>query len=273
MIDFCIEHKEGPKSRQFQATCLGFITAYDLVEETDSSDNIRPVWATFVASEQGLRPFMANVRLGRVLYRNAHRDDPKERMQFLKSARVQTEWQREPEGAAATMFYPEPFQMDPGFVDPERVAFITLVPEDWAVDQKLDVGKPPWHVMALAAKRSPNTNKWPDWLTVQELERMVPTACLFAAMLDARTRCPMPTDPRFALQILIAALDSGLASLPNRWSSWASTCTGWGFSNNRFMAEGLERAGVRHAVQFLGTHEQVDAFLAEQVAVYLKETA
>ena len=91
-------------------------------------------------------------------------------------------------------------------------------------------------------------------------------------MLDARTRCPMPPDPRFALQVLVAALDEDFASLPSPWSKYSgSTNREWGQGSRGFMSMGLLRAGVRHAVQMLATHDQVDAFLAAQVATFLKE--
>ncbi len=116
-----IEPKQEGKGRTFSAMCLSLIAAPSLSPFQSSSDDIRPVLATFAATDTALRPFVTNLQLGRKAnFPGRHG----ERVEFLRSAGYQTLLQREAEGTIATVLLPELFRMDPGMVDPAAIRFI-----------------------------------------------------------------------------------------------------------------------------------------------------
>lgn len=263
MIDLRIEPK-GERGRVFTGHCAAFLTANHLFAEGAVGVCIRPAWAVFVGSDQEIRPFVTNLRLGRRAQRG-FKDTPEERIEFLRSERFALDYQREREGTIATLYHPEIFRLDPGMIDPVSVGFVAIVPEDWAAAQHVDPTEPLKHV----ARCMHPSKHWPDF---DELARMVPSACLFAAYLDNRTRCPIIPDPRFHLQILIAALDAKFASMPLEWSKYyAYDREGWA-NNASFAHKGIGDVGVRHAIAAHGKQADVEAFLAEQTAIYFRAT-
>jgi hypothetical protein len=287
MEDYVIQPKEGSKGRSFSATCIGFATADSLWES--GGNTIRPTWAMFAGSETELRPFMANLRLGRKaeLLKESHnrRGGDDKRLEFLKSAGYQITWQREAEGSIDTIFYPDLFRLDPGMVDPEGIKFVLLAPTDWSDAQQVDGTAAVRHVQAMMKgpklrERDYRLEERAAKLDGAYLSSLVPTAYLFAAYLDRRTRCPLVADGRFYLQLLLAALDGGFASLPGSKAGYSGRSDSWGVhSGHRFNLQlsdshgrddGMEAIGLRHAISVLGTHEAFEAFLAEQVTLFFE---
>jgi hypothetical protein len=220
----------GKKGRSFSARCVALVVADRLCGF--GGNTIRPVWAQFIGSDPELRPFMTNLKLGRKAEpaEGRRRGGDAERLEFLKGGNWQISWQREPEGTIATIYHPEIFRLDPGMVDPAGAKFIMLVPAWWVAAQGMPEGDAVAH--------------------------------LFAAMLDRRTRCPLVNDGAFYRQLLAAALDSDtmLAFEPDDRKP--------AYAHGRFVAEGLEDAGIARAIAFESTHERLETFLAEQVATF-----
>lgn len=290
MEDYVIEPKEGAKGRSFSATCLAFATADSLWES--GGKTIRPAWAMFAGSDAELRPFMTNLRLGRkaeLASNQNRRGGDEDRLEFLKSAGYQITWQREPEGTIATIFYPDLFRLDPGMVDPTGIKFVVLAPTDWSKAQRVDVTPAVQHVQSMLRRvpklreRDYRLEGRASKLDADFLAGLVPTAYLFAAFLDRRTRCPLVADGRFYLQLLIAALDQGLASLPGNNARYNSSRDDWGHNTRhafnmqiggkQYAKEGPETIGVKHAISFLATHEVFETFLAEQVTTFFGRVA
>lgn len=255
-MDYVIEPQDGKKGRSFRATCAAMMTANSLWDG-GSSDNIRPVWSVFAGTEGELRPFMMNLKLGRKANpAGAWRSRPNDRVEFMKSSGFYTSWQREALGSLATIYHPELFRLDPGMVDPKGLSFILAVPQDWEKAQSLDVEAPVKHVTKLSSST----------LTEEELAALVPTAYLFAAYLDRRTRCPIPTSGDFYLQILSAALHVGIATFPGTDVKYGRTD---GYTGKfGFHAYGLEDVGISHAVACMTDHPTFEKFLAEEVTKY-----
>jgi hypothetical protein len=251
------------KGRSFTAMCLASIEA-DLLwsgGQTDT-DEQRPVWAMFAGSEQEMRPFVANLKTGRKceLSRSGYYSRKTDKMAFLRSAGYSVTWQRETEGSIATIFLPDLFQMDPGMVDPEGSAFVTLPTKEWSVNQKIDVNPLVQH-----AKRFVDSYRGVPTLTDDELAEMVPISFLFASYLDRRTRCPIPADERFYLQLMLACLKEGLASLADTRSHSRE----FGVHNYfNFSALGLEDLGFVRPIAFRAEHASIERVLAEQVASF-----
>lgn len=269
MKDYVIQPREGHKGRSFQASCVAFVTANTLFTEAQGASTIRPVWAMFASTEAELRPFAANLRLGRKAEKEgqSRRGGDGERLEFLKSVGYLMSWQRESEGSLVTLYHPELFRLDPGLVDPNGISFVLLVPSDWSDAQRVDVASNVRHVQALYPK-----------LDASYLASLVPTAYLFAAYLDRRTRCPLVADGKFYMQLLLAALDTGLASLPGNNARYHSHRDDWGHNNRHhfdleiggdsYSRESLETIGIKHAVSFHASHATFEAFVAEQVTSF-----
>lgn len=269
MKRYVIQPKEEGKGRSFGATLAAVVTAYGLFPEGNDGKTIRPVWALFAGTDAELGSFAANLKGGRKAQEAGYnRKGDDERIEFLKKVRYQTYWQRESEGSLVTFYHPELFRLDPGLIDPEGVHFVLLVPSDWSQAQQVDAAAPVRHVRAL----SPHLDE-------ALLTSMVPAAYLFAAYLDRRTRCPLVADGRFYLQLLTAALEKGIASLPGndiRHTSMYSR-EEWGRHahhsfdiqiGDRYDRLGLDAIGLQHAISVRAKHAEFEAFLAEQVTLF-----
>lgn len=257
MHEYLIQQGTGEKGRVFSAHALAIVTASALFPEGNQDKGIRPAWAMFGGSEAQLRPFTANLRVGaKADLAGSGRRSSEKRLEFLRSVQYQVAWQREPEGALVTLFHPELFRLDPGMVDPEGAKFILLVPSHWLEAQTVDFRPALEHALRL---------NYPI-----EGVSLCKVAYLFAAYLDRRTRCPLIADGRFYLQILCAALKQGLASVPGTDTTYGSRCSrGWDHHRSHgFDATGLDQVGIQVAISFRASHERLEEFLAEQVAVY-----
>jgi hypothetical protein len=193
-----------------------------------------------------------------------------ERLEFLRSVGFLTSWQREPEGCLVTIYHPDLFRLDPGLVDPTGLRFVVMAPSDWSDAQQVDVASAVRHVQDLYPR-----------VEAALLNSLVPTAYLFAAYLDRRTRCPLVADGRFYLQILVASLDQRFASMPGSSVQYHTDRSEWGHGRHGFDAEvgeggyrgdTLEKVGIRHAISFSASHESFETFLAEQVTQFFAKT-
>jgi hypothetical protein len=242
------------------------------------------VFAAFVGSDAELRPFVANLMLGRRALFGGHGRRSKG-LEFLKSAGYKYTWQREGEGSIVSVFLPELFLMDPGMVDPQVAKFVILPSESWAAAQAIDA-KP----MVRYVKRTPLVKKLnapppaDHWRRGQSdfvhepmfsddaLAALVPTAYLFAAFLDRRTRAPLLADGRFYLQLLMACLGAGMASWSvdrygGHYGEKFGRTGGLGFTKTNTTS-----AGFLPGVAFKATHEQLEALLANEIATYFQLT-
>jgi hypothetical protein len=273
MRDLVIQPQNEKKGRAFHATCVALATANALLDES-GSETIRPVWGVFAGSEAELKPFMANLRLGRKAEPWANRHGNSQRVEFLKSVGYVVSYQRESEGAIATIYHPELFRLDPGMVDPGGLKFVMMVPDDWSARQSVDPVQAVKHVRTF----KPSVDD--DFLAA-----LVPSAYLFAAYLDRRTRCPLIADGRFYLQLLCAALFTGMASFPGdsvRGHAYHSHASEWGFHrrfgfnitvggiDKTFQGPTYRDVGLCQAIAFSASHEDFESFLAEQVSYFFE---
>jgi hypothetical protein len=260
------------KGRSFQATCVASATANSLWAEARNRERgatIRPAWAMFAGTEQELRPFVANLKSGRKAEPagDNSRGGDSERFEFLRTSGFLTSWQREPEGSLVTLYHPELFRLDPGLLDPEGINFCLFVPTDWASAQQVEPAAAVRHVQRLAPKMEP-----------EYLSGLVVASFLFAAYVDRRTRCPLVSDERFYLQLLVASLDRGFASLPGSDLKYNRSRSEWGhheahgfnvefLHHSYYDAVDMHGLGFDHMISFMATHAAFEEFLAEQVTL------
>jgi len=267
--EIVIAPQQEGKSRSFSASCLTLVEADALWEggATDT-DNVRPVHVSFAGSEAELRPFVMNLLSGRkaAFTQKDHSYRKKEdRLEVLKSSGFKVTWQKEAEGTIATLFLPELFELEPGMVDPAGAKFIVLPTDTWAAQQRVEVGPIVQHVRAMLPEKAREA----EALSEEALAKLVPTAFLFVAYLDRRTRCPILQDGRFYLQLLIACLGQGLASYPNSGHHYGSPPFGEA-SRLGFRVERAETLGYSRGVAFSANHAQIEQVLAEQVSLFFE---
>ena len=274
------------KTRSFSAVYLASLRCDPLWEggRADTKNVMRPVYLAVAGSEAALRPFLANLRLGRKAQifnpaRPAYNQEAAA-VALLKSVQYATAFLRHEAGTVAQIYLPELFMADPGMIDPDIVAFLSVTPEWWAARElerlqadREQAGRILDHARRAglhgvpAARRAAGNRAPGDPWTDEELLALVPEAARFAQFLDRRTRRPIPNDPAFYLQAYTRAFLYGLASRPHgdrygarRWDEqpWAA---GTGEFN-------MKRLGFRPAAVFRAAVEDVDTFLAGEVRHY-----
>jgi len=259
------ERKDGKESkgRIFRAVHLAHVEADSLWEGgmTDT-ETLRPVWIMIGGTETEVRPFVTNLILGKKA-----RLTKDKCFELLKSAGYRYSWQRIPEKmsdgrieskAIVTAYLPDLFQMDLGMVDPKGLSFCLLPTTEWVASSTIETTPAVEHVRKTFGKVGVPI---PD----EDLHLLVPVAVLFCAFLDRRTRCPIIADTRFYLQIFCAALAQGIAG----WTR--NVQGGWG-KHGHFRLTDWSTSDVRIALVLAckSTHEELEAFLAEQVRIYFE---
>lgn len=265
MRDVRIEPKKEGKGRTFHAVMLASVEADPIWSGgLSKSENMRPVWAMFAGSNQELQAFMANLTTGRLglcsrVY-GSYRPGKEDRIEFLRSARYQTIWQREEEGTVATIYQPDLFKMDPGMVDPSGIYFILLPSQEWFTAQTLDVTPLTRHLESCGYALD---QEWVD--------NWGPVAYLFAAYLDRRTRCPLVADGRFYTQLMAACLQNKLASFAIK--DHFSRDQEFGVhSLHNYHEMGLENVGLRKGLVFSSNHSDFERVLAQEVETFFRVT-
>lgn len=263
MQDLVIQPAKEGKGRSFRSTLVSYVTADRLWAGGQTSTEVtRPVWAMFAGTDNELRPFLANLQLGRkaeVFVKGQFRKTP-ERFEILKSSGFQSAWQRTPLGSVATLYAPDLFRLDPGMVDPKGLSFCILPSVAWLAD--VPIGPEVYdHLRRLRTSAPLELETW--------LCHMGP---LFVAYLDRRTRCPLIPDPRFYVQVLVGALEQGLASRsldPSKY--YYDSNLPWGcHKRHGFFECRTEEAGHAPGLAFHASHEELEKFLAEQARVYFE---
>lgn len=259
-----VQEKEG-KGRSFEALALSWVTADRLWEGGFTSDNIRPIWLMFTASDEQIRAFSANLITGRKadIYGLSEtvstwsRRKP-ERLELLKSSGYQLTAQKLGNGSTImTAFLPDLFRLDPGMVDPEGINFCILPSKEWLGRQTVDSITPVRHMLQLDPK-----------CDLEIILSLVTLSYLFAAYLDRRTRCPLINDPRFYLQLLCACLEVGLATLSGAKPYSNST---WGrHSMFKFEEYNTEAVGLLPGLAFKASHADLEKVLSDQTALYFE---
>jgi hypothetical protein len=234
----------------------------DLLWSHGQSENMRPVWAMFAGSQQELRAFMANLAGGRfaTVEHKGYRRGKEDRIEFLRSARYQTIWQREDEGSVATMFIPEIFKLDPGMVDPAGIGFVLLPTREWHAQQTIETTKLAKHLERCGFEVSA------EWAAEWGV-----TAHLFAAYLDRRTQCPIIADARFYIQLMASCLQHGLASFAAE--SGYSYSRDFGIHENQnYFETDIQDVGFRPGLVFRSSHENFEKLLATEVEKFFRLT-
>ncbi len=275
MQTLTIAPQQEGKGRSFTATLLSYVTADRLWSGGGTStDTNRPVWIMYAASEGEASPFTANLRLGRKALMGEKSSYSRKKspcVELLKSAGYAFSTQRFSEGSVVTAYLPELFNLDPGMVDPKGASFIVLPSKEWQDTQNLDIRACVQHAVAIGATKevSKDTTR-PTSPTAEQVAGLVPLAALFGIYLDRRTRAPLVPDLRFHVQLLIACLREGKASLS--MTDTYSRDRIFGQNSATMLSEhNTCNVGLTPGVAFHSYHTDIEQTLAEQVTLYYRE--
>lgn len=270
MRDLVIQPAKEGKGRSFTATLVAYVQADVLWDGgAAATETKRPIWMMLAGTDNELRPFVANLRLGRkaeATSKTGFSRNP-DRFEVLKSSGFHTSWQRTPLGSVVVIYAPELFQMDPGMVDPKGVGFCLLPARSWL------------NSIAVEGSTRAYLNNLKFQIPEDKVEDLLRTAPIFIGYLDRRTRCPLIPDPRFYVQVLAAAMDQGLASWgrdPNRYYNHYDNRPFGSRGYHGFFEEGVAEANLAPGIVLKSSHEELEKFLAEQVRLYfdrIKEAA
>lgn len=259
MIDVQVAASDSRKSkgRSFAGTLVAWVEGKALWALGDSNKNTtRPIWALFFVHTGEAGAFIANLQMGHAVETEGRRPSTWE---FLRSAGYEYALQRYPEGVAVNVYLPELFALTPGLLDAKYVRFVILPPAAWLEEatsaEELELQEA--HVRKSVPLPEDTDITYPCKL-----------AGIFLHRLNARTRAPLIADARFAAQILVAALDQGIATMAcESASSWSPP---WGQGKHGYVEHSIEAAKLCQGVAVNTTHDALESFLAEQVAVFDK---
>jgi hypothetical protein len=280
-----ISPKTEGKGKAFRAMKVSAVMADALWEMGESDKHDRPVYATFVASEGEIRPFVANLVTGRPAtptdsthyHRRAEAG-----YEFMRSAGYKVTYQKHEEGTAATLFLPDLLALDPGMVDPKGIKFVIVAGKEYLETEakKMPVKAIVDYVRRLPLVKEENEPEkdwrghlvegWKEPLSREVLEDMVPMSYLFALYLGNRSRAPIPPDGRFYLELFLACLKRGLASWPVEGRPGYSREHFGQNAAYKFTEENAESAKLAPSVAFMADHEEVEGVLAAECSEYFR---
>lgn len=264
---------EKAKGRSFAATLFAWVEADRLWEGGSSDTEVRrPVYAVLGCDDGAASFVKANIRLGRRLdvpdgETGSRYDGVKtaERWEFLKSGAYRVDEQRIPGvGSMLEVRMPSLLLIEgDGMVDPKEASFVMLPTRAWCEAQHADNAAALRHLRAVGCKV-------PDATLHERFPYLAATGALFCAYLDRRTRCPIPADPRLYVQIMVGAIQAGLAGCSVPVDRHARE-TPFGCTRGlKYSEHGLDRVGLLPGVAFKALHEKLEPFLAAEVAKYLR---
>ena len=279
--------KRRKKTRRFSALSLGFVLANQLWEGGTSGAELRPVFLAVAGKESTLRPFLANLRAGRrasIRGQQRHSYEPGDgRLRLLKKAGYLSYSQRTDSATITTFYLPSVLQQEQGMVDPKVCQFVSL-PSQWWIDRQaalLAADKPKAAAVVSHARRiglmdegakSVATGAPPELaLDKTNVYYTAALAAHYMSTLDKRTRRPLVDNLAFALQLYVAALAQGIASLPikDNWENkrdWNKHSFADGFWIDHRKGLGLAESVITVALQ-----GRLDEFLAWQIMLFQKE--
>ncbi len=272
-----IEHEGEGKTRGFRALLLAYVSAAKLWDGGDVGDAgkmkrgnqdklVRPVYMMIGGSKSECATVLANLRSGEkgaiiglhedpsssYTIRNAQKIELRRSAGYTVDPQVLSpdpETTQKPECHEVKIY--ELCREDPGMVDANDVAFLSLPAAHWINDVTLDVEGVVEHMRSIGYDDDDDF-----------IRTITPLAPFFATRLAARSMAPLVADLRFFVQVLIASLIHKFATM----SAEAVGPCAWAYDKDAGYVEyGLESIGLLPGIAFRASQEDVQSMLIEQV--------
>jgi hypothetical protein len=277
MQTICIEHDGGGKTRTFRALLLAYVCAAKLWEGGDVSKEgkaknkdadklLRPVYMVVGGSKSECVTVVSNLRSGERGAVLKLEDEPNDynirkgqKVELRRSAGYvvdpqllapDTETNQRPECHEIKLY--DLVREDPGMVDPDEVAFLSLPSMAWVDGISFDVDAVIEHMRSIGHPKEDDPF----------IKKLIPLSPFFATRLAARSMAPIIPDLRFFVQLLAAALRGGFATM----SAEAVCGRAWAYDESAGYVEyGLADVGLLPGVAFRAKHVDVEKLLIDQV--------
>ena len=185
--------QKGRAGRIFEVTLLNLVTADGAWKSgTSSTETMRPVYCSFLGTDQEVQAFVANLRMGRKAQVISERGYEYGAVEFPRSGGFRYAAQKlGGEAALRTIYLPELLEIEPAGV-PAEVRFLFAPPTWWVTEQADTLLKS--SDLAMISRFARETGA-----------RGAAVASYFAAYLDRRISLPLPNHPLFHLRLYEAA--------------------------------------------------------------------
>lgn len=256
------------KGRTFSAAVLAMVEAAIWEGSSSGGKARRPALLSLACTHGVAGPMLANLRMGkRASYRGDGSKD--ETVELLKSAKYVFTSQRCEAGIRIDAYLSTLFDLDPGFVDGDKVAFVCLPDRAWLMAQDIDVGAAVAHMRRI--KRIVE-NERVDGPTEADVIALAYYAPIFAKYLLGRCRLPLIPDIGFLTQVLCAALSERLAR--RAWAGYGHR--GWGrvgaSYETTYREDGVEDAGFAPGISFMSDRDTLETLLSNETMFYVRPT-
>ncbi|PZR98909.1 MAG: hypothetical protein DLM69_07995 [Candidatus Chloroheliales bacterium] len=306
MLNLYIEPKsketdrKGRKGRIFRAELIGYVTCPELYDEREERASVRPLHLTLAGPDSELSVFLANfVSLGHPAKLEGQPnswDDPTI-FECLKTLKYKVEIQKNcgrPGTSCARVYLPQFSEPKQPIGEESEVKFTCVIPT-WWVDERMKAEVLPNPTLCQAvithaarlgilAEQPGGDNPLglPLKLGRDELLRLVPVAYYFARFLDLNTGVPFLREPAYFVQVYLAALKAGIASLPHteysRYAYHRDRPAGddWFFARRRdllgFVTVVAQAMGLEQAIAVSCEAARLGEFLTQQISLYYQLT-
>jgi hypothetical protein len=211
---------DSDKGREFTATCIGYMVAGNC---WPSKGDKRPVWLQYAGTESEIKAVTANLRIGKKFEIGGGYKAP--RCEMLKSAGYVYKTCRIPDPveplSIVTAYLPGLFELDPGFIDPLRVQFCSVVPRDWVEER---ISSEQQHAeLFLYLRQTWLAGAFADIADHCDLRRLAALASLWMTHVFNRTKYPPIADHRFLVHAFLIALEKKLCWLWPWSPHWRSS--------------------------------------------------
>jgi hypothetical protein len=248
--------KKKRKGRAFSAEVLAYASASALWD-AGSASTLRPAFLLCGTSEEEAEPVRENLRAGeRAHMKGDPGPDAGTYVEFMRSAGYAFASERTEEGTIITAHLPELCDFQPGLVDPAGVRFVLFPARDDLAE--MHVGELEFAALRRALARLGVAVPHDD------LSDLAATAAMWAAYLDERSELPIPPDTSFRIELCLAALKDGLASLavpPGKTGTFGP------FEHEKFgfTAYIAPHVALAPGIACMATHAELAALLAREI--------
>lgn len=247
-LNLTVESVNKDKGRSFSSILLASVVCDSLWSNSSPSNIVRPIYLSIAGSDNELRPFVANLKVGSKIYiSNRYGNQERFKLEIMRSVDYQFSWQKIKDFSVVTIFQPELFKIDPGIVENDKISFCILPTNDMLVEPNPDI------IYYLTSKGYNEK----DSIFAAKI------APIFIAYLDRRTRCPLILDERFYPLLFLKCLNNDVPIVGRK------TSNNMGYSRKAYIEYGLDNVNLNDGVVMLSSNDLFEEVLSKTVKEFV----